>query len=162
MKQTVAKPACACSLIAFSVACFCTTSAAASLPTEFQGVWTSHSSNKCTHADWKGVASSNDNLISTSKDAIEFFEAGCSIRNSYGRQGYETEAGTAYETEVDLSCSGYGMTWRTRELWHVRTLKQRKVLITVLLKTYFMRDDLGKPVKSNTPTQRVQTYLECE
>jgi hypothetical protein len=79
-----------------------------------------------------------------------------------GRKAYDTEAGRAHETEVELSCSGYGMTWRTRELWHVRNMNHRKLLITVLLKTYYMRDDFGKPIKSNDVDERVGVYIECK
>jgi hypothetical protein len=146
-----------------SAMCNFGTVSAANLPGEFIGVWTPNLSSKCTSTDWKGVAASNNtDLVSVSKDAIEFYESGCRILNSFGRKANDTETGKAYETEVELSCGGYGMIWRTRELWHVRDMNQRKLLVTVRLKTYYTRDDFGKLMKMSDGDEKVEVYVECK
>jgi hypothetical protein len=137
---------------------------AADLPSEFLGVWRypSEPPNECKSTDWKGVArSGSDALLSVSKEAIEFWEDGCKILRSTNRKS--VDLGNMREAEVELACTGEGMAWRTRELWHVEEINRRKILVTVLLKTYYVRDDAGKAVKSsNDADKKVTIYLECK
>ena len=32
--------------------------------------------------------------------------------------------------EVELTCGGEGVTWRSKEIWHVEPIEKRKLLVT--------------------------------
>jgi hypothetical protein len=87
---------------------------AATLPKEFTGVWiaAAETDNECKKQDWKGVAGENDRLINITAKAIEEFESGCTIKSVKTSRDSPPGARTS---EVNLSCSGEGMTWRSSE-----------------------------------------------
>jgi hypothetical protein len=63
--------------------------------------------------------------------------------------------------EVELACSGEGMTWNSKELWHIQVIDNRKNLIETNLETMNLRDDSGKLVHNDGSSPAVTNYLEC-
>ena len=91
------------------------------------------------------AASGDDALLSVSSLSIEFWEDGCKILNVKPLNvGAMQERMTA---EIDLACSGEGMTWRERDIWHLQTINSRKQFITVTIRSWDWRGDTGKPIK---------------
>jgi hypothetical protein len=136
---------------------------AAMLPKEFTGVWiaTAETDNECKKQDWKGVAGENDRLINITAKAIEKFESGCTIKSL--KTSGDSPPGER-TSEVNLSCSGEGMTWRSREIWSVQNVNNRKIFMATVLRESDYRDDSGKKMRNPNPTgvPAPRIFLECK
>ena len=137
---------------------------AANLPREFIGVWTiaTDADNKCNKSDWKGVgANDSDALISVSAGSVEGWEDGCKISDVKLSGASFEDSQTA---EVDLACSGEGMSWRSGKIWHVQTINARKHFVSVRVKLWDERDDFGKLIKGENKKNSVSVvvHVECK
>jgi hypothetical protein len=140
-----------------------TPTTAATLPKEFTGVWiaAAETDNECKKEDWKGVAGENDRLINITAKAIEEFESGCTIKSVKTSRDSPPGARTS---EVNLSCSGEGMTWRSSEIWHVQNVSNRKIFTATVLRQSDYRDDFGKKMRNPNPTgvPAPRIFLGCK
>ena len=145
------------------LACFLGSAAAATLPREFSGVWIAadESRNECKRQDWKGVAASeSDRLINITAKEREEWESGCTIRSVKASRAPSPGTRTA---DVDLSCGGEGMRWRSREIWHVQNVDGRKILAVTELRVTDYRTDDGRRAESQQASEpSTRLFLECK
>src|SRR5262245_47665056 len=135
-------------------------SAQSGLPSDFLGVWISAADdeNQCKRADWKGIgANESDRLIRTSLMELEEWESGCKVV-SVKRPSYQY----GKTISVQLACGGEGMTWRSNEIWHVRTIDHRRVLVATTVNRSNARDDLGRRTNMVDSGPSVSVFLECK
>jgi hypothetical protein len=148
-------PACA-----YAESSFRSTSAQKHLPADFQGVWlfANEENSKCTNPDFE--KRENDELIRISSSSVEEWESGGHVLSVHkvpiGPENRRTVV-------LNLARSGEGMSWTTKEIWHVEKIDGRKVLVMTTLKSFDSRDDNGKPMRGTPETHlpSVQIYLEC-
>jgi hypothetical protein len=137
-------------------------SAAASLPSEFLGTWilANAANNQCKREDWRGPGQSNDALISVNAAGFEEFESFCRIEafNFKPPPGIEP---SNLNVEVDLKCSGEGMSSRQKSIWHVQTIDGRKLLTMTAIRHWDARDDFGRKTKPLPMYVRTSVFLEC-
>jgi hypothetical protein len=122
---------------------------------DFIGVWVrgDADNNKCKAEDWK--KHENDGLINVSSSSVEYWESGCkiiSVKRSTSNQYDST-------VNVQLACGGEGLTWRSREIWAVQTIDNRKMFVATTVSTSDERDDSGR--RTNTTGPSVAIYLQC-
>jgi hypothetical protein len=63
-----------------------------------------------------------------------------------------------------LACGGEGMTWRSKQIWHLETIEQRKILIMAEKSKARLRDDSGRKIQSGSEfdDSTIGIYLECK
>ena len=133
---------------------------ATTLPKEFTGVWIAafKTDNECKKHDWK--ARESDRLINITAKEIEEWESGCTIKSVKTSRSSSPGHRTS---EVNLSCSGEGYTWRTRESWHVQNVSNRRKFTRRVLSTSSYRHESGKKLRGGgPPTGLAGSYLECK
>ena len=148
-------PACA-----YAESAFRSASVQKDLPADFQGVWlfANEENTKCNNQDFE--KRENDGLIRISSSSVEEWESGGDVLSIHkvpiGSEGTRTVV-------LNLARGGEGMTWKTKEIWHVEKFDGRKVLVMTTLKSFDLRDDNGKAMRGTLETHlpSVQIYLEC-
>ena len=88
-----------------------------------------------------GKTRDSDRLINITAKEIEEWESSCTVKlvktSRYSLPDHRT-------SEVNLSCTGEGHTWRTREIWHVEKVSNRKIFMRIQLSTSDYREEGGK------------------
>jgi hypothetical protein len=137
-------------------------SLAASLPSEFHGTWilANTVNNQCKRDDWRGLGQSNDALIRVNANGFEEFESFCRIEAVDFKPPPGIEPSNL-NVEVDLKCSGEGMSSRQKSIWHVQTIDGRKLLTMTAIRQWDARDDLGRKTKPLPMHARTLVFLEC-
>ncbi len=130
--------------------------AAADLPAPFLGTWrvANPTDSQCRKAGFDGASEGH---IVVKAGVIEQYESSCrivSVRPT--RKDTDREP---VSVAADLACSGEGMTWRARSLWHLETVDGKKLIAHTTLASD-VRDDRGRRVKGRVlPTTTI--YAEC-
>jgi hypothetical protein len=135
-------------------------SAQSGLPSDFLGVWilAADDENQCKSADWKGIgANESDRLIRTSLRELEEWEGGCKVVSVKRPSSYQYDK----TISIQLACGGEGMTWRRNQIWHVRTIDRRRVLVATTVNRSNARDDLRRRTNMVDSGPSVSVYLEC-
>lgn len=139
---------------------------ASELPASFTGVWieASAQNNLCKASEWETRGTDqNDNeyntrLAKVTDRSLEGWETGCNITFVKTAKSYVPDREAV---GVDLACSGKGMSWRSKQLWQVETLDNRKSLVVTTLKNTDLRDGSGKLVRKGISELVVSNYLAC-
>ncbi len=130
---------------------------AAELPAAFLGTWrvTNPTDSQCRAADVKGSAEGH---IVVRLGVVTYYESECQVvsvrptRHSIEREPVSVAA--------DLACSGEGMRWRTRSLWHLETVDGRRLLAVTTLGQSRPRDPRVRRIAAPVlPTTTL--YAEC-
>jgi hypothetical protein len=137
---------------------------AASLPTEFSGLWvaTEPTNNACRKADLKEERNNAPVARVMSVDAgnVNFYETRCTLQSVKRLPNANPRDKNQVNAEADLACSGEGSRWNAKEIWHVETIDGRKVAVVTGLKQTDYRDEKGR--KQNTPSLVTTTvYFAC-
>jgi hypothetical protein len=134
-----------------------TTAAGAQIPSEFLGVYISAgaTNNQCRRGDWKGQAQGEEpRLMRIAPRSIEYWESSCNYLGVKAQQAADEGAG---RSRVSMTCAGEGETWRTTELWQVKTVDGRKILIMAELE----RDERNGPRRLKYKEPPLSLFLEC-
>jgi hypothetical protein len=138
---------------------------AANLPAEFTGFWvaTDASNNACRKTDIKEEKNNVPiaRIMSVAPGAVSFYETNCKLQSVKPLANANPSDKNQVNAEADLACSGEGMRWNAREIWHVETIDGKKVLVVTGLKQTDYRDESGR--KQNTPSLVTTTvYFACK
>lgn len=98
-------------------------SAAAQVSQEFLGAWAPTPKKQgdapnCRRDD-------NDELMEIKSRSVGRWELGCDV-SAFRRLKSEKNS-----AEVVLSCKGEGLTWRTKQIWSLQSVKSKTILVTV-------------------------------
>jgi hypothetical protein len=153
---------------AFAMALAVTSSAgagAANLPAEFTGFWvaTDASNNACRKADIKEEKNNVPiaRIMNVAPGTVSFYETSCKLQLVKPLRNANPSDKNQVNAEADLACSGEGMRWNAREIWHVETIDGKKVLVVTGLKQTDYRDENGR--KQNTPSLvTTSIYFACK
>ena len=107
---------------AFAASCVATGAFAQQFPKEFQGEWIVHSDddqNVCKLGAFDRMESDAIMKV-TARDTAQI-ESSCSLKAFKGQ---------TFGASVRLSCSGEGNTWQVNEIWSVRKINGRTMLVT--------------------------------
>ena len=131
------------------------TAHAAELPAAFHGVWriANSSGSACRAADARGAAEGH---IVVKPGLIQQYESSCRIAAARATRRSEHEP---FSIAATLSCSGEGMRWRDRTLWHLETVDgKRLIAVTTLGSTAY---DLGGRRMPPRTLPITAIYTEC-
>lgn len=114
----------------------------AEIPERFRGVWAfvAERTSECLASDWKGIAASDESLVSIGLKSLVAFESGCDVTGAQRLEGPPHEG----PTTLTFTCSGQGSTETVRENWQLVRHKGDELLIT---------SEIGKP--------RIVAYKRC-
>ena len=98
-------------------------SAAAQVSQEFLGAWAPTPEKQgdapnCRRDD-------NDALMEIKSRSVGYWESGCAV-SAFRRLKSEKRL-----AEVVLSCTGEELTWRTKEIWSLQSVKSKMILVTI-------------------------------
>jgi hypothetical protein len=96
-------------------------------------------------------------LINVSSSSVEYWESACkivSVKRSTSNQYDST-------VNVELACGGEGFTWRSREIWALHTIDNRKMFVATTVSRSQVRDDLGRKTNEMQSGPSVSIYLQC-
>jgi hypothetical protein len=93
----------------------------AAIPPEYQGFW-GFATGQCTAKDWRKV----DTVHRISSDKTDWWEASCDVKD-VARAADEKRV-----LKVQLSCSGEGEEWTSRELWRLVDIDRGRYLIAAI------------------------------
>jgi hypothetical protein len=131
------------------------TARAAELPAVFHGTWriANPSDSTCRKDDVTGSAEGH---IIVKADAIDQYESSCrivSVRQT--RKGVREPFSVAVKT----ACSGEGMRWRDRALWHLETVNGARLLAVTTINSA-IHDERGRRMQArNLPATAI--YAAC-
>ncbi len=138
---------------------------AANLPAEFTGFWvaTEASNNQCRKADIK--EEKNDvpiaRIMSVAPGTVTFYETRCKLLSVKPLRSANPGDKNQVNAEADLACTGEGMRWNAKEVWHVTSIDGNKVLVVTGLKQTDYRDEKGR--KQDTPSiVTTSIYFACK
>jgi hypothetical protein len=143
-------------LLAALVATVPLSAIAADLPAPFLGTWrvANPTDSACRKGELNGAPEGH---IVVKAGLIEQYESSCRIVSV--RPTRNATDGERVSVAVDLVCSGEGMTWRDRSLWHLETVDGKKLIALTTLASD-VRDVRGRRVKGRVlPTTTI--YAEC-
>jgi hypothetical protein len=137
---------------------------AADLPAEFNGMWlaTEATNNRCVVADVKAEKNGApvDRVMSVGPGEVAFYETRCKITSVKPIRNVNPSDTNQRNVEATLACTGEGMLWNTREIWHVETIDGSKVVVVTSLSQTNYRDDKGR--RQNTPSLiTTSIYYAC-
>lgn len=130
-------------------------SAAPVMPAEFRGIWLSvpDETLQCRAKDWDDH--SNEALFKVTSKGFEAWESGCDLTSL--RRHDETQV------EAEFSCSGEGLSWRSREILTLRNFGSHQLLVSIQVRQWDDRDDSGRPIKPSVKfSPRVLVALRCQ
>lgn len=106
----------------------------------FTGVWIEANDklSACKASDLHDLES--DGAIQIHSEKVRFWERTCDI-NRMQMMGSNT-------AEVDLTCIGEGMRWKTRQVWHAQRVGGKPLLVMVTTEVSDERDEDGKKVST--------------
>lgn len=112
------------------------------IPARFRGVWAfvAQRTTECRASEWKGIAASDESLVSIGPKSLVAFESGCDVTGVKRSDGPVGEG----PTTMAFTCSGEGSTETVRETWDIVRHKGDDLLIT---------SQIGKP--------RIVAYMRC-
>ena len=124
---------------------------------DFIGVWIlgDADNNGCKAEDWKGHK--NDRLINVSSSSVEEWEGVCKIISVKRSASYQPDK----TLNVELACAGEGFTSRSKVIWAVQTIDNRKMFVTTTVSTSDARDDFGRRTNAIPSGPSVSIYLQC-
>jgi hypothetical protein len=91
------------------------------IPPEFHGIW-GFEMKQCFASEWRSL----DTLHRISGTKTEWWEASCGVARAVASPG---DPGTL---EVQLTCSGEGEEWTSKELWKRIDIEDGKFLISAI------------------------------
>lgn len=99
---------------------------AQALPERFRGVWkyAEKEPDSCKQTDWKSAAHT-DGHINVTPRQIVYYESTCRYASIQTARSNDANAAV----RVTLSCKGEGETWRSVQVWQVRKIGGRSMLI---------------------------------
>jgi hypothetical protein len=138
---------------------------AANLPAEFTGFWVAAeaSNNQCREADIKDEKNNVPiaRIMSVGPGTVTFYETNCQLLSVKPLPNANPSDKNQVNAEADLACSGEGMRWNAREIWHVETIDGKKIAVVTGLKQTDYRDEKGR--KQNTPSLvTTSIYFACK
>lgn len=115
----------------------------AEIPARFRGVWAfvAQRTSECRASEWKGIAASDESLVSIGPTSFVAFESGCDVTGSKRSEDLPDEG----PTTLTFTCSGEGSTETVRENWQIIRHKGDELLVT---------SAIGKP--------RIVAYKRCQ
>jgi hypothetical protein len=138
---------------------------AANLPAEFSGFWvaTDASNNACRKADIKDEKNNVpvERIMGVGPGTVTFYETNCKLLSVKPLPNANPNDKNQVNAEADLACSGEGSRWKAREIWHVKTIDGKKVVVVTGLRQTDYLDEKGR--KLNTPSiVTTSIYFACE
>ena len=138
---------------------------AANLPAEFTGFWvaTDASNNACRKADIKDEKNNVpvERIMGVGPGTVTFYETNCKLLSVKPLPNANPNDKNQVNAEADLACSGEGSRWKAREIWHVKTIDGKKVVVVTGLRQTDYLDEKGR--KLNTPSiVTTSIYFACE
>jgi hypothetical protein len=129
---------------------------AAELPANFNGTWriANPSDNNCRAADVKGEDAPEGHL-KVNPGVVLHYESACRIVAVKPTQPARPET-----VEARFACTGEGMRWRSREIWHVETIDGKKVIVVTALGQTDNRNARGKK-ESGRSVITTSIYYPC-
>jgi hypothetical protein len=128
---------------------------AANLPAPFLGTW--RVANPSDNACKPQTNGAPEGHIVVKPGTVEQYESSCRIVSVRATRK-ETDR-EPVSVAADLACSGEGMRWRDRTLWHLETVDGKK-LIAVTTLASDVRDKRGRRIKGrDVPVATL--YVEC-
>jgi hypothetical protein len=129
---------------------------AAELPAVFHGTWriANPTDSTCRKDDVKGAAEGHITVTATEVDQ---YESSCRIASARPTRRGDREP---FSVAVDLRCSGEGMRWRNRTLWHLETVDGKKIIALTTLSHRQRGGRRGNPADRNA-LPNTALYVEC-
>ena len=137
---------------------------AAELPKPFHGLWVAAeipNKDKCRKEEPKGEDDRPvDSMISVEERTITYYEHQCTVQSAKLLHAPNPDDTSRINMDVGLACSGEGMRWSAREIWHFETIDGKKVVAVTALGQTNYRNEKGK--KENAPSRITSSiYYPC-
>lgn len=129
---------------------------------DFHGVWilADMVSTQCRRGEWpENGKPQTDRLVRISSKSLENRDYRC---DSLTIKKVKKDIGDTIHH--NLACTGKDTSHKAIELWHLKIIDQRKVLVIATLNTSDWRDASGKPIRNlgYGELPRVEIFLECK
>lgn len=130
---------------------------AASFPPAFRGFW--KLAGKTGNACPTPRMSLTSGVIQVEPGSWKGWESGCDLTRIETPK--ETPPDGQSTIQVEMSCFVEANSYRSREMWQVRRIDGRSMLVTATLKTWDHRDDAGTP-QPDDDEPGIDVYVRCD
>jgi len=138
---------------------------AAELPKRFHGLWVAAevpNKDKCRKDEPAGEDDRPvEVMMSVEGRTISYYEHRCTVQSARMLHALSPDDKSRINMDVRLACRGEGMLWSAREIWHVETIDDRKVVVVTALSQSNYRNETGRREKAPS---RITTsiYYPCK